>query len=92
MRVVIPDELLEAIAAVGGMPLTVQTRRDVPLFLLAVKACAAIHMARRQRDAEGTGDRGVRGLRCRARRHRRLHRGGVLVDAQAAGDRRCSRR
>ena len=52
-RVVIPDELLEAIAAVGGLPLTVQTRRDVPLFLLAIKACAAIHIARRQRDAAG---------------------------------------
>ena len=53
VRVVIPDELLEAIAAVGGLPLTVQTRRDVPLFLLAVKACAVIHIARRKRDAGG---------------------------------------
>jgi hypothetical protein len=53
VRVVIPDELLEAIAAVGGMPLTVQTRRDVPLFLLAVKACAAIHIARRNATLKG---------------------------------------
>jgi hypothetical protein len=53
LRVIIPDELLEAIAAVGGIPSTVQTRRDVPLFLLAVKACAAIHLARRKLDAEG---------------------------------------
>jgi hypothetical protein len=53
VRVVIPDELMEACAAVGGLPLTVQTRRDVPLFKLAVMACAAIHMARRKRDARG---------------------------------------
>jgi energy-coupling factor transporter ATP-binding protein EcfA2 len=53
VRVVIPDDLLEAIDAAGGIPVTVQTRRDVPLFLLAVKACAVIHIARRQRDAKG---------------------------------------
>ena len=53
VRVVIPDELLEAIAAVGGLPLTVQTRRDIPLFKRAVQACAAIHIARRKRNAEG---------------------------------------
>ncbi len=53
LRVVIPDDLLESIAAVGGLPLTVQTRRDVPLFLCAVRACAVIHLAQRQRDAEG---------------------------------------
>ena len=51
--VVIPDELLEAIAAVGGLPLTVQTRRDIPLFKCAVQACAVIHIARRKRNAEG---------------------------------------
>lgn len=51
--VVIPDELLDAIAAVGGIPDTIPTRRDIPLFKLAIQACAAIHMARRQRDAEG---------------------------------------
>ena len=53
VRVVIPDDLLELIDAVGGIPVTVQTRRDVPLFLFAVKACAVIHIARRQRDAKG---------------------------------------
>ena len=53
VRVVIPDELLEACAAVGGMPLTVQTRRDLPLFKLAIMTCAAIYMARRKRDVEG---------------------------------------
>jgi hypothetical protein len=53
VRVVIPDELLDACAAVGGMPLTVQTRRDLPLFKLAIMTCAAIHMARRKRDVEG---------------------------------------
>jgi hypothetical protein len=53
LRVVIPDDLLESINACGGLPVTVQTRRDVPLFLCAVRACAAIHLARRRRDAEG---------------------------------------
>jgi hypothetical protein len=53
MRVVIPDDLLEAIDAAGGIPVTVQTRRDVPLFLLAVKTCAAIHRARRKQTDEG---------------------------------------
>jgi hypothetical protein len=53
LRVVIPDDLLDSIMAVGGLPLTVQTRRDIPLFLCAVRACAAIHLARRRRDAEG---------------------------------------
>ena len=53
VRVVIPDELMEACAAVGGLPLTVQTRRDVPLFKIAVMACAAIQMAQRKRDDKG---------------------------------------
>jgi hypothetical protein len=53
VRVIIPDELMEASVAVGGLPLTVQARRDVPLFKLAVMACAAIHMAQRKRDARG---------------------------------------
>ena len=53
LEVVIPDDLLESIAAVGGLPLTVQTRRDIPLFLCAVRACAAIHLAQRKRDDKG---------------------------------------
>ena len=55
VRVRIPDDLADAIlaAAGGSLPTTVRTRRDVPAFLLAVKASAAMHMAQRQRDGSG---------------------------------------
>jgi hypothetical protein len=54
IRVVIPDDLRRAIlAALGELPLTVRTRRDVPAFLLAVKASAALCVAQRMKDSKG---------------------------------------
>jgi hypothetical protein len=54
LRVVIPEDLRRSImGALGQMPVTVRTRRDVPAFLLAVKASAAIYAAQRKCDAEG---------------------------------------
>jgi hypothetical protein len=54
LRVVIPEDLRRSImAAFGQTPVTVRTRRDVPAFLLAVKASAAIYAAQRKRDGEG---------------------------------------
>ena len=54
VRVVIPDDLRQAIlGSLGRLPDTVRTRRDVPAFLLAIKAAAALHMAQRQKDGHG---------------------------------------
>jgi hypothetical protein len=54
VRVILPDDLRRAIfAASCGMPDTVQTRRDVQFFLLAVKTSAALYMAQRPKDREG---------------------------------------
>jgi hypothetical protein len=54
LRIVIPEDPRRSImAALGQTPVTVRTRRDVPAFMLAVKASAAIYAAQRQRDPEG---------------------------------------
>ena len=76
VRVVIPDDLLESIDAVGGIPVTVQTRRDVPLFKLRDPDVRRDPPRTAQADRRGRGDRGIRGLRSRARRHRRVRRHG----------------
>jgi hypothetical protein len=53
IKVVIPEDLRQSIfAALGKLPDTVRTRRDVPAFLLAVKSSAALHMAQRKKDAD----------------------------------------
>jgi hypothetical protein len=54
VRTAIPEDLRQAVfAALGKLPDTVKTRRDVPAFLLAVKASAALHKAQRQADNDG---------------------------------------
>ena len=75
----------------AALPLTVQTRRDVPLFMCAVQACAVIHLARRKRDAEGQVIAEFEDYEVAHDAIDGFLGGGLLDDAQAAGDRRPGR-